>query len=51
MECFRRQDIEENGEEVCEAAGQDEDMPDRMVIRQPAPSVEPDPEGVRQTAY
>ena len=50
-ECFRRQDVEEDGEEVGHAARQDEDMPDRMVIRQPLPGVEPDPKGIGQAAY
>jgi DNA-binding CsgD family transcriptional regulator len=42
--------VEENGKEVGNAARQHEDMPNRMVISQPVPSVETDSCGVSQTA-
>ena len=45
-----RYDIEKNGEEVENAARQHEDMPNRMVIREPAPSVEANSQGVGQTS-
>jgi DNA-binding CsgD family transcriptional regulator len=43
-------DVEENGKVVRNTARQHEDMPNRMVVRQPAPGVEADPCGVGQTS-
>ena len=45
-----RYDIEKNGEEVENAARQHEDMPNCMVIRESAPSVETNSQGVGQTS-
>jgi hypothetical protein len=46
-----RYDIEENGEEVGDAARQHENMPNRMVVRKPSPGVETEPQGVVQASH
>jgi hypothetical protein len=43
-----RYDIEQNGEKVGNAASQHEDMPDCMVVREAAPGVETEPQGLGQ---
>jgi DNA-directed RNA polymerase specialized sigma24 family protein len=45
-----RYDIAENREEMGNAARQHEDMPNRMVVREPLPGVETEPQGVGQTS-
>ena len=44
--CGRASDVEQNREEVENAAGEHEQMPDGVVVRQPAPDVEDDAQGV-----
>ena len=44
-------DVQENGKKVRNTARQHEDMPNRMVVRQPAPGIETDACGVSQTAH